>query len=178
MKYKRLYIAYGSDINLEQMAYRCPNSKVVETTMIPGYELEFRGVATIVPKEGAEVPVLLWKIDQRDELCLDKYEGFPRMYRKEIFEVKGDGKIRENMAYLMNYGEITPPSPMYYNGIRKDYENQFCIFAYFCTFQRRPWHISCQNLRRLSRQRPQHRCKAFFASPSRYPPAIFPQCFV
>ena len=91
MKYKRLYIAYGSNINLEQMAYRCPNSKVVGTRMIPDYELEFRGVATIVPKEGAEVPVLLWEIDQRDELSLDRYEGFPRMYRKELFEVEVDG---------------------------------------------------------------------------------------
>ena len=95
MKYKRLYIAYGSNINLEQMAFRCPNSKVVGTRMIPGYELEFRGVATIVPKEGAEVPVLLWEIDQRDEISLDRYEGFPRMYRKELFEVEVDGKVRE-----------------------------------------------------------------------------------
>jgi hypothetical protein len=101
MKYKRLYIAYGSNINLEQMAYRCPNSKVVGTRMIPDYELEFRGVATIVPKEGAEVPVLLWEIDQRDEISLDRYEGFPRMYRKELFEVEVDGKIREGMKNLL-----------------------------------------------------------------------------
>ncbi len=90
--------------------------------MISNYELEFRGVATIVPKKGAEVPVLLWEIDQRDELSLDCYEGFPRMYRKELFEVEVDGRIREGMAYLMNYGEIAPPSPMYYNGIKKGYE--------------------------------------------------------
>ena len=29
MKNKQLYIAYGSNINLEQMKYRCPHSKVV-----------------------------------------------------------------------------------------------------------------------------------------------------
>ena len=40
MKYKRLYIAYGSNINLEQMAYRCPNSKVIGKEMLKGYELE------------------------------------------------------------------------------------------------------------------------------------------
>ena len=51
MEYKRLYIAYGSNINLEQMANRCPNSKVIGKEMLKGYELEFRGVATIVPKE-------------------------------------------------------------------------------------------------------------------------------
>ena len=36
MKNKQLYIAYGSNINLEQMKYRCPHSKVVgisETNM-------------------------------------------------------------------------------------------------------------------------------------------------
>ena len=78
MEYKRLYIAYGSNINLEQMAYRCPNSKVIGTAMIPDYELEFRGVATIVPKKGAEVPVLMWEIDQQDEINLNHYEGATR----------------------------------------------------------------------------------------------------
>jgi hypothetical protein len=39
MEYKRLYIAYGSNINLEQMANRCPNSKVIGKEMLKGYEL-------------------------------------------------------------------------------------------------------------------------------------------
>ena len=42
MEYRRLYIAYGSNINLEQMANRCPNSKVIGKEMLKGYELEFR----------------------------------------------------------------------------------------------------------------------------------------
>ena len=44
MKNKQLYIAYGSNINLEQMAYRCPHSKVVGTSEIKDYELEFRAL--------------------------------------------------------------------------------------------------------------------------------------
>ena len=123
MEYKRLYLAYGSNINLEQMARRCPNSKVIGTAMIPDYELEFRGVATIVPKKGAEVPVLMWEIDQQDEINLNHYEGFPRLYRKEIFEMEVDGKIREGMAYLMNYKGVAPPTAQYYNGIKKGYED-------------------------------------------------------
>ena len=123
MEYKRLYLAYGSNINLEQMARRCPNSKVIGTAMIPDYELEFRGVATIVPKKGAEVPVLMWEIDQQDELNLNHYEGFPRLYRKEIFEMKVNGKIREGMAYLVNYKGVAPPTAQYYNGIKKGYED-------------------------------------------------------
>ena len=44
MKNKQLYIAYGSNINLEQMAYRCPHSKVVGTSEIKDYELELSTV--------------------------------------------------------------------------------------------------------------------------------------
>ena len=66
MKNKQLYIAYGSNINLQQMAYRCPHSRVAGTSEIKDFELEFRGVATIVPKKGASVPVLIWELDDRD----------------------------------------------------------------------------------------------------------------
>ena len=30
------------------------------------YELEFRGVATIVPNKVQRVPVLIWELDERD----------------------------------------------------------------------------------------------------------------
>mgnify|MGYP000255432933 CR=1 FL=1 len=46
---KILYAAYGSNINLEQMAYRCPNSTVAGAAMLKGYELQFRYHATIEP---------------------------------------------------------------------------------------------------------------------------------
>ncbi len=78
MSKKQLYIAYGSNINLEQMAFRCPHSKVVGVSEIKGYELEFRGVATIVLKENASVPVLIWELDERDLPRLNRYEGATR----------------------------------------------------------------------------------------------------
>ena len=55
---ERLYFAYGSNINLEQMADRCPAAEVVGTAVLDGYELLFRGkrsgygVATIEPQPG------------------------------------------------------------------------------------------------------------------------------
>ena len=104
MKNKQLYIAYGSNINLEQMAYRCPHSKVVGTSEIKDYELEFRGVATIVPCKGTSVPVLIWELDERDLPALNRYEGYPRLYRQETMYFDLDGKQYESMAYLMNYG--------------------------------------------------------------------------
>ena len=122
MEYRRLYIAYGSNINLEQMANRCPNSKVVGKEMLKDYELEFRGVATIVPNDKSEVPVLIWEIDGRDEYSLDRYEGFPNLYRKELFEIEVDGEKKECMAYLMNNGHISPPTSYYYSVINQGYE--------------------------------------------------------
>lgn len=84
---KKLYVAYGSNINLEQMAYRCPNSTVAGTAMLKGYELQFRHHATIEPNEDTEVPVVLWELDPQDERILDRYEGAPKYYRKEKIEL-------------------------------------------------------------------------------------------
>ena len=121
MSKKQLYIAYGSNINLEQMAYRCPHSKVVGTSEIKGYELEFRSVATIVPNKGASVPVLIWELDDRDLPILNRYEGWPRLYRQKKMPFEMDGKSYEGMAYLMNHGIISPPSQQYYNTILQGY---------------------------------------------------------
>lgn len=121
MKNNQLYIAYGSNINLEQMAFRCPHSRVVGTSKIKDFELEFRGVATIVPKENASVPVLIWELDERDLPTLNRYEGWPRLYRQEKMSFELNGKSYEGMAYLMNYGKISPPSQQYYNTILQGY---------------------------------------------------------
>ena len=104
---------------MEQMAYRCPHSKVIGTSEIKDFELEFRGVATIVPNKGASVPVLIWELDERDLPTLNKYEGYPSFYRQEKMTFEMDGKTYEGMAYLINYGELSPPSSRYYNTIYK-----------------------------------------------------------
>ena len=38
---KKLYIAYGSNLNLNQMKYRCPTAKLVGKGTIENYELQF-----------------------------------------------------------------------------------------------------------------------------------------
>ena len=57
---KWLYIAYGSNLNLRQMAMRCPTAQLVGTGEVRDYELQFKGApygafATICAKEGAAV---------------------------------------------------------------------------------------------------------------------------
>lgn len=124
----KLYIAYGSNLNLPQMAQRCPTAKVVGVSEIKDYALLFRGhggnaVATIEPKEGSRVPVMLWKITSRDELALDRYEGYPSFYDKEIMELELDGQSASAMVYVMTPGHrLGYPSDYYFNTIMVGYK--------------------------------------------------------
>lgn len=52
MKY---YVAYGSNLNKSQMAYRCPESIPVGAGVLKNYRLSFYGVASIEPKKMATV---------------------------------------------------------------------------------------------------------------------------
>ena len=128
----KLYFAYGSNINLSQMAYRCTDAKVVEPVVLDDYELLFRGngggcgVATIAPKEGSQVHGLLWTITPRDERALDYYEGYPRLYEKESVTVKiQSGAEITVMAYVMTREKErlpTEPTVGYYEGIREGFQ--------------------------------------------------------
>ena len=86
----RYYFAYGSNMNLEQMKYRCPAAEVVENVRLEDYRLAFRGkapgngVATVLPEKGSCVEGVLWKITEAFEKSLDFYEGFPSFYGKEM----------------------------------------------------------------------------------------------
>lgn len=127
---ERLYIAYGSNLNLEQMKHRCPTAEVVGAAELKNWRLWFRGgrhsaVATIEREQGFIVPVLIWWIRPRDELALDRYEGFPFLYRKETLRLIVNGRRVCAMAYIMNeaghpYGA---PSAGYLNTIREGYES-------------------------------------------------------
>ena len=125
MSEDKLYFAYGSNINLDQMAYRCPAAQMVGPVLLENYELLFRGnangngVATIKPKEGQQVYGLLWRITPDCERSLDIYEGYPRLYEKESVAVRDSaGRQLTVMAYVMTDGDRwrSPalPSEYYY----------------------------------------------------------------
>ena len=59
---------------------------------------------------------------QRDEACLDLYEGYPRYYDKVQIPVELDGKTVSAMAYVMQPGfDCNEPSPFYLDTIREGY---------------------------------------------------------
>lgn len=123
---EKLYFAYGSNINLDQMAYRCPAAQVVGPVTLEGWELLFRrgGFATIAPKEGEKVTGLLWSITPACERSLDRYEGYPRFYDKRMVTVQdSEGRALSVMAYIMDERFRAPmlPSNSYYQGILEGY---------------------------------------------------------
>ncbi len=118
------YIAYGSNMVQEQMAYRCPHAKLIGTGYISGARLEFYLHATVekVYNKRNRVPVAVWEINAKDEKSLDRYEGFPHYYTKDIWTVRmNDGSKIEGMIYLMKMIRQSPPTRGYYMGIEDAY---------------------------------------------------------
>lgn len=125
---KKIYIAYGSNMDLEQMAYRCPDAELIGKGKIKNFRLMFKGslsgnYATIEPEKNFEVPVLLWKISAADEKKLDRYEGFPNFYYKKEIEVETeDGEKIFGMVYIMHEERtLGLPTEFYYEILLQAY---------------------------------------------------------
>ena len=118
MKY---YLAYGSNLNKEQMQKRCPGAVPVGTMVLKGYELRFRGPLTIVKKKGGRVPLGIWQVNEEHEKALDRYEGFPRFYGKEEVSIPGG---RKGFIYIMDERlGVKGTSRQYYDICCKGYED-------------------------------------------------------
>lgn len=132
-----LYLAYGSNLNLAQMRYRCPDAKVVGYTYLPDRKLVFRGTPlgsclTLDEAPGARgIPCGVFEITDSDLVFLDWYEGYPRFYQRHILPVDyvWDVKTHQTMLkdvkamiYLMRPGHpLGLPSGAYW---------QTCLHGY------------------------------------------------
>ena len=110
---KKYYIAYGSNLNVKQMKFRCPGAKVVGTSVIRNYELLYKGsktgsYLTIEKKKGGMVPVAVWEVTADDEKRLDAYEGYPNFYYKTDMQltvkshITGRKKKLDAFVYIMH----------------------------------------------------------------------------
>lgn len=110
---KKYYLAYGSNLNVKQMRYRCPDAKPVGTAWIHGYQLLFKGsktgsYLTIEKAENSKVPVAVWEVSEADERRLDVYEGCPTFYYKTEMELpvellkNGKTKMLTAFVYIMH----------------------------------------------------------------------------
>jgi hypothetical protein len=120
-----LMFAYGSNLNIGQMAKRCPDAEPLGRMRLANWRLVFRGVADVIQEPGAVCYGGVWRITPRCEYALDLYEGIKsRMYRKEYIQIK-PGKHGETrmMVYVMNSTGIMPPSDYYLGVIEEGYRD-------------------------------------------------------
>ena len=112
---KKYYFAYGSNLNREAMAARCPGAKLLGTGILPGQRLVFRGrgsgnYLTIEPAAQGSVPVGVWAVDPQEEKALDLYEDYPVFYRKEFLTIdchmfaSGQNERVRGFVYIMRDG--------------------------------------------------------------------------
>ena len=121
-----LYVAYGSNMNLKQMDYRCPNSYAVCNGKLKGFKLVFNVHADVIrtDDENDLVPVVVWNIADSDWARLDAYEGYPLYYVKQIGNVILDnGKSERAIVYTMtkNRKGICRPTKAYFECIEEGY---------------------------------------------------------
>ena len=88
-------------------ALSLPRRKIVGTSVIPDYQLLFKGsktgsYLTIEKKRGGSVPVAVWAVSPRDELALDRYEGCPNFYYKTDMQLTVGKKKLDAFVYIMH----------------------------------------------------------------------------
>lgn len=121
------YISYGSNMNIPQMAFRCPNTKKYGNGKLIGWKLVFNYHADIIytGRKKDVVPVVVWELtDEKDMLSLDRYEGYPNYYiKKKINVIMDDGEKLKAMVYVMANERkgVFPPTASYFQCIRDGY---------------------------------------------------------
>lgn len=117
-----VYAAYGSNLDPNQMAQRCPHSPSRGTGWITGWRLTFGGedhgwegaLATLVPDPASSVFVMLYDLTRYDEERLDSWEGADiGLYRKlrlRVHTLSGDELA---WVYVLDAYEGGLPSARY-----------------------------------------------------------------
>lgn len=128
---KKYYLAYGSNLNIEDMKLRCPSAKVVGTTNLEKYRLVFKGgldnysYLTIEDDDNGIVPVGVFEIDDIDDFKrLDVYEGYPILYDKKIINIQLEDVLEKALIYIMRPDyDYHIPSTLYFKNCLIGYKD-------------------------------------------------------
>jgi hypothetical protein len=99
-----LYFAYGSNMDSNQMAERCPGAEAVGTGVLQDYRfiINQRGFATLRQEADVSTPGVLWTLNPAHQQALDKHEGFSAgVYDKSFRAVRRDtGEVVQALVYI------------------------------------------------------------------------------
>lgn len=117
-----LYFAYGSNMNLDQMAMRCPGAQLGPVARLVGwnYFINGDGYAGIEKADNSEVLGCLWTLQDKHWRALDHYEGVAGGYYERIeleVEQVADGELVKCWVYLSCNYQYGVPSPKYQQAV-------------------------------------------------------------
>src|SRR5512139_1592313 len=109
------YFAYGSNLNVQQMALRCPHAANPRPATLADHDwlINERGVATVEPFDGSLVHGVVWQLTDHDLATLDSAEGVPVRYRRDRLRVQTDDGPAEAWVYIDHRVDPGPPRPGY-----------------------------------------------------------------
>lgn len=125
------YFAYASNLNLQQMKERCPDSITISTATLHHYQVVFTGwsrywrggIATIRPLRGSRVRGGIYQVSEECMKRLDKYEG-PEYQRLNIIVNNEDNEPVEAITYInTSQSRESKPSSQYLDTIRQGYRD-------------------------------------------------------
>lgn len=140
----RVYFAYGSNLDTEQMSYRCQTAKPLCRAVLPDYRLVFRNFADVEPSVGKTVEGALYCLELQDLAALDRYEGFPRLYYREIVRVRSGSTVLRAFCYRMTSRDYAIPSREYLSIIKQGYRDWGIPERHLANIPTRP--VSAVNL--------------------------------
>jgi hypothetical protein len=110
-----LYFAFGSNLDAEQMAQRCPGSRAGFRARLCDHRIAFThpsrrwggGAADVIPAAGHDVWGLVWELTDTD---LERLDGYEQGYRRCNLEVVDDaGRVQRVISYsVVDKGEHEP----------------------------------------------------------------------
>ncbi|CAN9428953.1 unnamed protein product [Alternaria alternata] len=131
-----IYFGYGSNLWLHQMTTRCPTSTYLGVARLPNYQwiINDRGYANVVEVADSNstsmspyddvVFGLVYSLEAEDEKRLDKNEGVPVAYTKEMLECEfwpsdtehkvdtsKDPEKKEGMLVYIDRNRVQPDKP-------------------------------------------------------------------
>lgn len=128
--FEKYYLAYGSNLNINQMINRCPYSRIIGTTILNNYRLIYKGMdngfgyLTIEKYNDSIVPLGIYLVSYIDIKNLDKYEGYPFVYSKKYIPITINNKEYNALIYIMNEQyEYCLPSQKYIDICKEGYED-------------------------------------------------------
>src|SRR5690349_19544240 len=111
-----LHFAYGSNMSRALMRMRCPGAAAVCTGTLRDWRFVVTadGVGSIMPRPGAVVHGVLWRLGPRDLAAINAYEGLDSgLYTRGVLPVRCDGRLAPALLYIARWRGQGRPRPGY-----------------------------------------------------------------